>query len=38
MCKSAEELQRFIDEAKTDAEFGKVTDYIPALGKANPND
>jgi len=38
MCKSAEELQRFVDEAKTYAKFGKVADYIPALGKANPND
>ncbi|RAK18408.1 L-glutaminase [Anoxybacillus vitaminiphilus] len=38
MCKSAEELQRFVDEAKDYAKFGKVAGYIPALGKADPND
>jgi glutaminase len=32
------ELTRFVEEAKQYARYGKVADYIPALGKANPND
>ncbi|MDQ0246785.1 glutaminase [Bacillus fengqiuensis] len=38
VCESNDELQRFIDEAKKYTKHGKVADYIPALGKANPND
>ncbi|NNV06937.1 glutaminase A [Geobacillus sp. C56-T2] len=33
-----EELARFVEEAKQYARYGKVADYIPALGKANPNE
>ncbi|STO12492.1 Glutaminase [[Flavobacterium] thermophilum] len=33
-----EELARFVEEAKLYARYGKVADYIPALGKANPNE
>ncbi|MDE8564871.1 glutaminase A [Anoxybacillus rupiensis] len=33
-----EELVRFVEEAKPYARDGKVADYIPALGKANPNE
>ncbi|ARA99432.1 glutaminase A [Geobacillus thermodenitrificans] len=33
-----EELVRFVEEAKQYARYGKVADYIPALGKANPNE
>ncbi|KDE47044.1 glutaminase [Geobacillus sp. CAMR12739] len=33
-----EELVRFVEEAKQYARSGKVADYIPALGKANPNE
>ncbi|BDG31668.1 glutaminase A [Parageobacillus thermoglucosidasius] len=32
------ELEQFVKQAKQYARFGKVADYIPALGKANPND
>jgi glutaminase len=32
------ELTRFVEEAKQYARYGKVADYIPALGKADPND
>jgi glutaminase len=38
LCKSSEALKAFVEEAKMFAEKGKVADYIPALGKANPND
>jgi glutaminase len=31
-------LQHFVEEAKQYARYGKVADYIPALGKADPND
>lgn len=37
-CESSEELKALVAEAKTFARLGKVADYIPALGKANPND
>jgi glutaminase len=37
-CESSEELKTLVAEAKTFARHGKVADYIPALGKANPND
>ncbi|AXI38443.1 MAG: glutaminase A [Bacillaceae bacterium] len=33
-----EELIRFVQEAKKYGHQGKVASYIPALGKANPND
>jgi glutaminase len=32
------DLQHFVEEAKQYARYGKVADYIPALGKADPND
>jgi glutaminase len=32
------ELEQFVEQAKQYARFGKVADYIPALGKADPND
>jgi glutaminase len=32
------ELTRFVEEARQYARYGKVADYIPALGKADPND
>jgi glutaminase len=32
------DLTRFVEEAKQYARYGKVADYIPALGKADPND
>jgi glutaminase len=32
------ELEQFVKQAKQYARYGKVADYIPALGKANPND
>lgn len=37
-CRSNKELKKFVREAKKCAKYGKVADYIPALGKANPND
>lgn len=37
-CQSSDELIRFLEEAKTYTKEGKVADYIPELGKANPND
>ena len=38
LCQSNEELNKFVKEAKAYTKYGKVADYIPALGKANPND
>jgi glutaminase len=35
---SQEQLVRFVEEAKQYARYGKVADYIPALGKADPNE
>jgi glutaminase len=32
------ELKQFVEQAKQYARYGKVADYIPALGKADPND
>ena len=32
------ELEQFVKQAKQYARYGKVADYIPALGRANPND
>jgi len=37
-CQSKEELHSLVKEAKQFTSEGKVADYIPALGKANPND
>lgn len=37
-CRSDEELNSLVVEAKKCTHNGKVADYIPALGKANPND
>ncbi|MBL5774808.1 glutaminase A [Bacillus sporothermodurans] len=34
-CRSADELQLLVDEAKKSSNKGKVADYIPALQKAN---
>ncbi|MBA2875124.1 glutaminase A [Thermaerobacillus caldiproteolyticus] len=35
---TAIELQRFVEQAKPYAKYGKVANYIPALSKANPDD
>jgi glutaminase len=35
---SSEELKTLVTEAKQFTKDGKVADYIPALGQANPND
>lgn len=35
LCQSSEELETLVEEARKCAAFGKVADYIPALGKAN---
>lgn len=37
-CQSRDELSALVTEAKTFTKNGKVANYIPALGKANPND
>lgn len=37
-CRSSKELNEFVTEAKKCTQHGKVADYIPALGRANPND
>lgn len=37
-CQSDDELKKLVKEARTVAKQGRVADYIPALGKANPND
>ncbi|WP_010677532.1 glutaminase A [Bacillus timonensis] len=37
-CQSSDELKELVKEARTVTKQGKVADYIPALGKANPND
>jgi glutaminase len=36
-CQTSNELQRLVEEAKGYTKEGKVADYIPELGKANPN-
>lgn len=37
-CQSNEELNSYVEKARKYAEKGKVADYIPALGRANPCD
>ncbi|WP_409299779.1 glutaminase A [Peribacillus sp. SCS-155] len=37
-CRTNEELQNLVEEAKREAPAGKVADYIPALEKANSSD
>ncbi|KKB40737.1 glutaminase A [Bacillus thermotolerans] len=37
-CQSSEELKELVEEAKKHTPNGRVASYIPALGKANPND
>lgn len=37
-CRSSKELRDLVLEAKSCTHMGKVADYIPALGKADPND
>jgi glutaminase len=37
LCRSSEELNEFVKESKRITKNGKVADYIPALGKANPD-
>ncbi|WP_066305496.1 glutaminase A [Bacillus sp. FJAT-29814] len=37
-CQSNDELKVFVDEARTVTKHGKVANYIPALGKADPDD
>jgi glutaminase len=37
-CKSNDELKELVKEARKITKNGRVADYIPALGKANPND
>ena len=37
-CQTSEELQHLVELSKKYAVNGKVADYIPELGKANPND
>ncbi|MEM5009661.1 glutaminase A [Niallia taxi] len=36
-CKTVEELEVILEEAKSYTKEGKVADYIPALSKANPD-
>lgn len=36
-CQSSDELKRIVEEAKRCTKDGKVADYIPELGKANPH-
>lgn len=36
-CQTNEDLQRLLEEAKMSIKDGKVANYIPELGKANPN-
>ncbi|SDB89582.1 L-glutaminase [Pelagirhabdus alkalitolerans] len=37
-CQSHEELEQFVEQARPKANQGRIADYIPALGKANPTD
>ena len=37
-CQSSDELKKLVDEAIKYTSEGKVADYIPELGKANPHD
>ncbi|WP_067838235.1 glutaminase A [Amphibacillus sediminis] len=38
LCETNKELAAFVTKARAYAKDGKVADYIPALGKADPND
>ncbi|MEK3988980.1 glutaminase A [Robertmurraya sp. FSL R5-0851] len=38
LCQSSEDLQALVEEAKKCTIYGRVADYIPALGKANQDD
>lgn len=38
ICQTSEELKGFIEKAKPYTEEGKMADYIPELGNANPHD
>ncbi|MCM3570839.1 glutaminase A [Neobacillus mesonae] len=38
LCQTNDELKEFVMEAKKCTKKGKVADYIPSLGKANPED
>ncbi|OLS40991.1 glutaminase A [Bacillus sp. MRMR6] len=38
LCQSSEELEAFVKETMACTQHGKVADYIPALGRANPDD
>ncbi|WP_066056431.1 glutaminase A [Robertmurraya korlensis] len=38
LCQSSEELKALVEEARKCTHYGKVADYIPALGKANRDD
>ncbi|WP_134699434.1 glutaminase A [Ammoniphilus sp. YIM 78166] len=37
-CRSSKELNEFVMEARKFTQHGKVADYIPALGRADPDD
>jgi glutaminase len=37
-CRTSDELNALVDEARRFTGEGKVADYIPALGRANPDD
>jgi glutaminase len=37
-CQSSNELETLVEEARVYSKKGKVANYIPALGKANPSD
>jgi glutaminase len=37
-CQKCDDLRRLVEEAKRYTKDGKVADYIPELGKANPGD
>ena len=37
-CQSSDELKKLVDESRKYTSEGKVADYIPELGKANPHD
>jgi len=37
-CQKSDELKQLVEEAKRYTKDGKVADYIPELGKANPED
>jgi len=38
LCRSSDELQRYVEKSKEWTQKGKVADYIPALGKEDPDD